>query len=200
MRYQRRTFTRYFTEAEERTLLATVGRYAAIEARRDHAWMRWFRQTGIRVAAASRFTVGDAREALRTGYQVVRGEKGGATTTVYLNTRARRALQDLLRIRREQGHAAHPDSPLVMSRNGRALSVRSFQARMAYWCEQAGLEVSGTPHWWRHTLAKRLMKRSTADDPRAIVQVALSHRSIESTVVYTLPDREDVERAIEDAS
>lgn len=199
MRYQRQVFTRYLTEAEERRLMACVGQYAAIEARRDHAWMRWLRQTGIRVAAASLFTCGDAREALRTGYQVVHGEKGGATTRIYLNSRARRALRDLLAVRREQGHAEHPDAPLVMSRKHRGLSVRAFQDRMQHWCRQAGLDVSASPHWWRHTLAKRLMARSTATDPRAVVQAALNHASIDSTVVYTMPDREDVERALEDA-
>lgn len=200
MHYTRRVFTRYLTEAEERQLLGTVRQYADPLAQRDHAWMRWLRQTGIRVAAASRFTCHDARQALATGYQTVRGEKGGRTTTVYLNKRGRAALQDLLRIRRAMGHPEHPEAPLVVSRRRRGLSVRSYQARMRYWCQLAGLDVQASPHWFRHTLAKRLMARSTATDPQGVVQLALNHASRESTTVYTLPDREDMQRAMEDAS
>lgn len=202
MRYQRQVFERYLTEAEEKQLLSTVAKYADLEARRDHAWMRWMRQTGIRVTPASRFTCGDARQALREGYQTVRGatNKGGKTTKTRLNKRAQEALRDLLRVRREQGHAEHPDMPLVMSRKRQGLAVRSFQHRMRYWCELAGMDVQASPHWFRHTLAKRLMKRSTADNPLLIVQAVLDHSALTSTAVYTMPDREDIEQAMEEAS
>lgn len=202
MQYTRQVFERYLTEAEERQLLSTAAKFADLEAQRDNAWMRWFRQTGIRVQAGSRFTCADARQALREGYQTVRGEinKGRKTTKTYLNKRAKTALQDLLRIRKAQGHVEHPDQPLVMSRKRRGLSVRSFQARMSYWREQAGLDVKASPHWLRHTLAKRLIKRSTARNPLGIVQAALDHSSISSTAVYTQPDREDLAEAMEAAS
>lgn len=199
MSYQRRVFERYLTEREERDLLRTVGQFAHILARRDHAWMRWMRHTGIRVAAASRFTCADARSALADGHQVVRREKGGRTTTIYLTRRARQALRDLLRIRREQGHAEQPDAVLVVSRRGAPLSVRSYQSRMRYWARIAGLRVTPSPHWLRHTLAKRVMARSTAEDPRGIVQAALNHASIHSTSVYTMPDREQVAAALDES-
>ena len=41
------------------------------------------------------------------------------------------------------------------------------------------------------------MARSEARDPQGIVQVVLGQRSRESTVIYTLPDREAVEDAME---
>jgi site-specific recombinase XerC len=193
-------FERYLTPAEERQLLRTLAQYADVLARRDHAWMRWMRHTGIRVAAASRFTCGDAREALAAGEQVVRGEKGGRTTRIPLRKGGRRALQDLLRLRREMGQIEDPEAPLVVSRRGAALSVRSYQARMREWCKAAGLSAEASPHWLRHTLAKRVMANSTARDPRGVVMALLNHSSITSTSVYTMPDREEIERALDEAS
>ncbi len=80
------------------------------------------------------------------------------------------------------------------------MSIRSFQERVTHWCQVARLEVMVSPHWFRHTLAKRIMKNSTAQDPRGVVQGALCQKSINSTSIYTLPDREDIEQAMEEVS
>ncbi|MDP1007322.1 tyrosine-type recombinase/integrase, partial [Klebsiella pneumoniae] len=82
--------------------------------------------------------------------------------TVHVNKAAAKALRDLLKIRREMGHPESDDAPLIVSRNHRGLSVRSFQSRMKKWVQSAGLPVSATPHWFRHTLAMRLMRNSSA--------------------------------------
>lgn len=199
----RKVFDRYLTITEERKLFATVKQFGHILARRDYAWMRFLRQTGLRVGTMSQLTVNDAREALHTHYLQVRPEiaKRGIGGQVYVTQAGRKALTDLLRIRREQGHAEHPDAPLVMSRQeGKGMAVRSYQHRMAMWVRQAGLNVQASPHWFRHTLAKRIMKNSTAQDPRGVVQGALLQRSANSTAVYTMPDREDVEQVLEEVS
>lgn len=196
-------FERYMTPREERQLFATVSRHGGILARRDHAWMRAMRFTGIRVGALSRLTVGDVREGLRTGYLELRPEiqKGKRRHKVYLARRkARPAFRKLLSIRREMGYPEVDDGPLIMSRNHRGMSVRSFQARMKFWREAAGLSVDVSPHWFRHTLAKRLMSQSTAENPLQVVQGVLGHASVSTTAVYTRPDREALEQALEDAS
>ena len=202
MRYERQVFDRYLTEAEERQLLRYVRQFADPLAQRDHAWMRLGRYTGVRVGVLSGLTVADAREALRTGTLMVRGaiNKGGRGYSVALVKKARVAVQDLLRVRRAMGRAEVPGEPLIINRRGGQLSVRSFQARMRKWVQAAGLSVAASPHWWRHTCAKRVMKRSTAGDPRGVVQAALGQASVESTAVYTTPDREDVAQALEEAS
>ena len=133
------------------------------------------------------------------GEQVVRGEKGGRTTRIPLRKAGRKALLDLLRIRREMGCIEEPDAPLVVSRRGDGLSVRSYQDRMRNWCRAAGLPMTASPHWLRHTLAKRVMADSTARDPRGVVMGLLNHASIASTAVYTMPDREELERALDEA-
>lgn len=200
----RKVFERYLTITEERKLSRTVAQFADVYARRDAAWMKLLRQTGIRVGSLAGLTVGEARQALRTHYLDVSDAhaKGGHGYSVFATKPARRALQALLAIRRELGHALATDEPLIVSRHRRGLSVRSFQARLQKWRREAGLPVDASPHWFRHTLAKRVLEQSTAPPASAlrIVQLALGHRNSRSTEIYTLPCREDLETALEEAS
>lgn len=198
--YQRKVFERYLTVAEERQLFAAVAQFGSVHARRDHAWMRLLRQTGIRVGSLAVLTTADARAALKEGYLTVRAIKRSSAGKIYLNKKSRQALQDLLKLRREMGYAEDPDGALVMGREHAGMAVRTFQQRMRHWCQVAGLSVEASPHWWRHTLGKRLMQVSTAADPRGIVQRALNHASINSSAVYTFPDRADYEAAMEEVA
>ncbi len=197
-----KSFRTYFTEAEEKKLLNTVKRVNDIHAKRDYAWMRALRHTGLRINAFSLLTVGHAQEAIRTNYIKLEGEiqKRAKKHELYVTKSAREALTDLLKVLKKQGYALIPSRPLVMSRRGQALSVRSYQDRMHYWCEQAGFEFKASPHWWRHTFAKRILKYSTSDSALLIAKEALGHASINSTTIYTAPDKEEVELALEQAS
>lgn len=198
----RKVFERYLRPEEERQLFKILGRYEDIQARRDLAWMRVLRQTGVRIDTLRGLNVADAREAIRTHYLTLRPEitKGGASGRIFVTKRGRVAFRQLLEIRREQGHGEQLDAPLVMSRHRRRMSIRAYQHRMRHWCQVAGLGVEATPHWLRHTLAKRIMQASTARDPRGVVQAQLNHADIKSTAVYTLPDRDDIEQALEEVS
>jgi integrase/recombinase XerC len=198
----RKVFERYLTVQEEKCLFKTVTQYQCILSRRDAAWMMLMRQTGIRVETMAGLMVGDVSQALKEGYlehrpEITKRDQGGKS---FLTKKARKALRDLLAIRREQGYAENPDAPLVYSRNHQRMTIRTYQARMQHWRDKAGLQVGASPHWFRHTLAKRLMQQSTAKDPRGVVQAALNQRDPRSTLVYTLPDREDIERAMEEVS
>lgn len=199
---KRKVFERYLTPEDEKQLLAHIAKFKCPMARRDHAWMRFARQTGIRLCVLRQLTVHDARKARKTGYLHVRGEtnKRNKAYTIYMTKPALKALSDLLSIRRDQGYAENGDDPLIMSRNHQAMSERSFQARMKHWCKSAGLDVAASPHWWRHTLAKRMMKESTARDPLGIVQQVLGHDSLNSTRIYTFPDREEIIKAMEETA
>lgn len=198
----RKVFKRYFTVQEERQLFRTLAQLSDIYARRDLAWMKLLRQTGIRVETLAGLNVHDARQAISTKYLELRPEitKRGQGGRVFVTAKAKAALRALLKIRREMGYADAPDEPLVYSRKHKRMSIRSYESRTRHWCQMAGLDIDASPHWFRHTLAKRIMKNSTADDPRGVVQVALGHASITSTSVYTQPDKEDIERAMEEAS
>lgn len=195
----RAVFDRYLTEREEKRLFSVMyAQRAEPLALRDWGWMRLLRTTGIRVGALSKLTVGEARDALAHERLVLRDEisKGGRGYEVRLYTDGLEALRALLRARRAMGMTSGEDEALVVSRRGTSLSVRGFQARMQMWVEEAGLKVAASPHWWRHTLAKRAMHESEARDPQAIVQVLLGHRSRATTAIYTLPDRSEVEETL----
>jgi site-specific recombinase XerC len=196
------TFEKYLTESEERQLFRFVDQFKEILARRDLQWMEFMRRTGIRVTPMSLFTVGDALDAIATGQVLIRGEtnKNGQAHTVILTNAAKANLRKLLGIRREMGHAPDRTQPLVMSRNNSGMSVRSYQDRVQKWCLGAGLGLNITPHWFRHTLAKRIVNQSTASDPRGIAMRVLGHQDIRTTMVYTQPDREDIQRAMQECA
>jgi len=191
-------FDRYFTEAEEKQLFATVKSRSGMLAARDYAWMRLFRATGMRVGAMSQLTVGHAMAALRTGYLDLQSDiqKKGVEHRIFTTKACQKALRDLLRIRRDMGYAETADGGLIMSRNHKPMSVRSYQSRMNYWCAMADLGINASPHWFRHTVGKRIMKNSTAQDPRGVAQGVLGHISGRSTEIYTRPDKEDIEMAM----
>jgi len=198
--YVRNTFERYLTEAEERQLFRYMQQFSGdLYARRDRAMMVLLRQTGVRVGSCARLTCLDAREALRVERLVLRAEisKRGRGYDVRANKPARAALRELLKCRRDMGCDELPDAPLIMSRHGRGLSVRSIQDRVRKWCLAAGLSVQASPHWMRHTLAKRVMARSTSNNPVAVVQRILGQSSASSAAVYTMPDREEIDAAVE---
>lgn len=202
---QRKVFERYLTEADERKLFRHLQRINCPYARRDLAWMRLLRHTGIRVGTLIRLTVADARQAIATQCLAIDDEdaKGGRGYDVTLFKPALHALQTLLAVRRGLGRNMYPDSPLVTNRQGGHVSDRLLQMRMRMWCRAAGLSVEATPHWLRHTHAKRIMKNSTSQDPhmrQRICQLRLGHTDPRSTEIYTLPDREDIELALREAS
>lgn len=137
-------------------------------------------------------TVGEAKNALQTGYLTHRPDisKTKSSGHVFLTKNAKTALNELLKVRRQMGYAENADDQLILGQKNNGLSTRQFQERFSYWANLAGLE--GSPHWMRHTTAKRIMKNSTAENPTAIVQNILDHKSINSTTVYTNPDKEDI--------
>ena len=196
---KRACLTRFLSPKDEQRLLGHVGQFASPLARRDHAWMRLLRHTGLRIGSLAALTVGQARDGLDTGLLSLTDAqvKGGSGYDVPLCSAAKDALRDLLAARRAMGQEPVAAAPLVLSERKRGLSIRAFQQRMEYWCASAGLAVHATPHWWRHTAAMRVMQRSEAKDPRGVVAQLLGHTSLRSTEIYTIPTREDVVRALE---
>ena len=209
-------FYKYFTRKEEKQLLSHIAKHKSLLAQRDHAWIRFGLRTGARVETLAGFTVDDAALCLKEKKiifraEILKGRKEGSLVRVgkkrkplvIMLTDARKAaLLDLLRVRRAMGF---PDDEhnqaLVMSERGEGLSIRSFQARIKEWAIDAGLERGEevSPHWLRHTCAKRIYAASTAKDPRVSVKIELGHSSLASTDIYTQPDKETHIAAIVEA-
>lgn len=193
-------FDRYLTPGEQRKLLAAARQFKGHEAERDGHWMVFMLKTGIRVDAMSQFTCGDARRAIATETVALRSEiqKNQRGHRIPLVADAKRALLGLLRVRKAQGHIEDEFEPLVMSRNHKGLSVRSYQMRIKHWAAAAGLSCADhiSPHWLRHTVAKRILSKSTDPDPLRIVQGFLGHANRNTTAVYTRPDKEQMKNEI----
>ena len=201
----RQVFNRYLTRAEEKQLFGHVWQFRADDfARRDYYWMQLLRHTGMRIGNLAALTVGDARSVLYDPeHRLVLQDcasKGGRGYPVKCNSHAREALSGLLKLNQHsrKGGTRDERQPLVLSRQqGRGLSVRAFQQRMRQWVISAGLPVQASPHWFRHTLAKRILETTTHSSPLQVAQHALGHHSLQSTAIYTNPDREDIDRAME---
>ena len=192
---------RYLTEEEQRLLLSTPKKHSDVIARRDYAWIRLLRDTGFRITEFSLMTVLDAQTALNVGYIYIpklhrKGKRADHSKLVTQPVRA--ALLDLLDIRREMGYADTLDAPLVMSRKHGRMGVRAYQQRVAHWAQLAGIPGNVSPHWLRHTRAMNIMRRTTSNDPRGIVQAELGHASIASSGIYTAISREDLQKALEE--
>lgn len=188
---------RYHTEAEQELLLRTVRQFGSLEARRDAAWINLLRLSGMRIGEFSRVTVLQARLALERGWLFVPKEhrKGQRHDhSIVVTEPMREALRSLLAIQTEAFGSGADTEPLIYSRRGRAMSIRGYQDRYAHWCRQAGIQ--GSPHWMRHTRAMNIMRRSTSNDPRGIVQAALGHTDISSSGIYTRVSKEELQGAL----
>lgn len=197
----RASFERYLTRREEKQLLAHVAKHVGLYAKRDYAWIRVALYSGFRVGSLHGLTVLDARQALRIRTLRARPDhaKRGKGYDVPVSLKLEQALRGALKVRRDMRLPDDDDAPLFCSRTGGAMSVRAFQNRLQVWRESAGLSIACSPHWLRHTTGKRVLEATEHRDPQSVVQVVLGHASRQSTVVYTQPDREDVNRAMEEA-
>ncbi|MCG6265341.1 site-specific integrase [Vibrio vulnificus] len=214
-------FLHYFTEQEERQLFKTVKETYGIYAQRDYYWMLLMRETAVRLGILAGphakkaqelnlpmlgLTVGDAEQSLEEGYLIYdsTNAKGKKKHPIALNKSAIHALKQLLKIHVEMSQGIEWDTPrlerpLFLSRNRQAMSRRSFQSRFSTWCRLANVP-EGTPHWLRHSWAKRYLERTTSPDALRRVQAVLGHSNIATTSVYTTPDRESLSSAMREAS
>lgn len=194
----RQVMERYLTPSEETKLLTHIKGFRDLKARRDHAWMMLARYTGIRVIALSGLDLCDAWKALENKRLYVRSEinKGDKAYDIALHRKAAKALKELLIVNKKMGGDQSNVSPLILSRNHKRMSIRSFQNRMTNWVKDAGLTVAASPHWWRHTFAMRFKAESIAQDWQMRLMRLLGHSDINSTVIYTWPTREEVDREL----
>ena len=193
------TMKRYLTDGEQQRLLRAARGAAGALAQRDYWWMRLMLTTGMRVQELSLLTAPQAEQALATGWLIVdkRQRKGGKRGNEYVVTESvRAALAALLEHQRAEPAPADLDGepPLVWGRDGKRLSVRSYQARLKDWVRAAGLDSRVSPHWLRHSRGVNIIARSRSTNPLKVVQLALGHASIGSSGIYTQMLREDYER------
>lgn len=102
-------------------------------------------------------------------------------------------LNEFIKTKPERHEPTDPDSYIFVSeKTKKQLSPRDFQ-RITRAISLKVLNRPIHPHTFRHTFATNLLQRSNL----RIVQIALGHRNIQNTSIYTHPSMSDVQRAIQ---
>jgi integrase/recombinase XerC len=184
---------------------------------RDKAIMELFYSSGLRLSEL----VGLDLDAVDLRDRTVRVVgKGNKTRIVPIGKQARAALQKWLEHRAKWARPADVGAApagaagaagavatgavptaasrgaVFLGRNGRPLTVRSVQLRVAAWARRQGLTMHVHPHMFRHSFATHLLESS--GDLRA-VQELLGHADIGTTQVYTHLDFNHLARVYESA-
>jgi len=154
------------------TLSSAKGRTAC----RDYLLFHLMLATGIRLSAALALHAHDVD--LERGEVILRHAKGNRVEVVVLGNEIRAHL-----VRHLTGRAP---GLLFPSSHGRAISRRHAARRLAKWMDRADCRGVAHPHVLRHDFACRLY-RQTGDV--LLVQAALGHVSVLSTMVYARTNR-----------
>jgi integrase/recombinase XerC len=145
--------------------------------KRDKAIMELFYSSGLRLAEL----VGLTRKDIDLADRVVRVlGKGSKTRIVPIGRYAITALEEWLQERSLL--SLQDDDPVFVTRQGRRLTPRAIQLRVAAWAKRQGLGQHVHPHMFRHSFASHLLESS--HDLRG-VQELLGHANISTTQVYT---------------
>lgn len=193
----------YLTEAEEKKLWQTIKGRKGKQAERDFALLKACRLTALRRGEAIALNVGDVSDNGITVKEMLivdaRIAKKGATGDVYLVQDLREILAQFLSKKRKWGESLALDAPLFVSKKGSRMGARTFNDLMAKWCRESGIPEY-TPHALRHTKAQRIMADICTlipEEQAKKLQFAakqLRHKSFSSTMIYTAPNKEQMER------
>lgn len=184
-----RKLPQYLSEAEKRKLLKALRSGSSTEASRDRAIFELFLGTGIRLQELVSLDVEDIDLAAR---QLRVRAKGGSQQVKFLKSNLRSLLRAYLKQRRKADVGRY--RALFLSNRGSRLSQRQVARRLEHWLGMAGIAKKLSPHALRHTFATHLYSR-TGDI--LVVQRALGHRDLSTTLIYTHLVDSQLENAIE---
>ncbi len=168
---------------EVERLMDVMAADRSVAARRDHALFAFLLGTGARLSSAQALEVADLD--LDGHVATLRELNGGGTLEVFLRLELVAVLHGWVGDRRR--------GPVFVGRDGQALTPRHAQRRFDEVLRRAGIRGRYSPHSLRHTFALGLYER-TGDV--LLVQAALGHRAISSTLVYARASAERVRAAV----
>lgn len=144
---------------------------------RDKAMLELFYSSGLRLAelAALDWPHLDLQQQL---VRVI--GKGNKERVLPVGRFALQALQNWRETRQQFPSGEQP--AVFVSRQGRRLTHRAIQLRLAYWSKRLGLGQHVHPHKLRHSFASHLLESSGA---LRAVQELLGHANISTTQIYT---------------
>lgn len=171
------------SDEEIARLLDVLSSDRAPEGKRDHVLYHLMITTGIRLSSAIAIDIEDVD--LARAHIRLRRVKGGVEQKVFLG---KEILPHLARFigRRRTG-------ALFLSLRGERVSHRHVQRRLRAWLKRADVHGAVSPHGLRHSFAMRLYAR-TGD--LGLVQAALGHRSVMSTLIYAQADEGRLRQAM----
>jgi len=176
------------TEDEQRSLLAQPNpRYPTGE--RDQLLMRLMLDTGLRLAEATALEWSHVD--LETARLLVRQGKGARDRVLWLGD----ALAEALRRWRQRQLDVCQAKPIhvLTTLGGRRLQHRYVQEMVRRYADRAGIGKRVTPHVLRHTFATDLYRETVKI---RLVQKALGHSDLSTTMIYTHVYDEEVEIAM----
>lgn len=154
---------------------------------RDYALLELMIGTGLRVGEVMALRVGDLEMNERSGKVTVRQGKRGEYREVPLTADVRSAVRHYL-------NNTHPDhenkqAPLWLGPKGELKHRSSILRLLNKYAEQVELPHLN-PHLLRHTFATRYLA-ANRDDLRGLAKL-LGHRSLDTVMIYTEPDFDDL--------
>lgn len=180
------------TDPELHALLRAAGASTHGLAARNYALVQLMLQAGLRVGEVATLRIADITLGERSGSVRIRHGKGLKARDVPLNATARRALARYLDARQ----AAAPEMALFVSGRETAMPVRSIQAVITSLAHRARLtRIPVSAHTLRHSFALGYLR----DNPGKLIELAslLGHESLDTTVLYTRPSRDDLAADLE---
>lgn len=188
----------YLTEFEEKKLFHFLRDRKDCQAERDFVLLKLMRSTGLRRAEIVALDVADVYgkdRIILTGRIAVKGGIGD----IYLPVEIQELLRRFMKQKKEWGEGLADDDPLFVSKKGNRLELSTVNRLVTKWCKESGIPEY-TPHAFRHTKAQRIMadvRHLSEDEQKKALLFAnrqLRHKSMNSTMVYTMPTKEQMEK------
>lgn len=170
---------------EQNRLLREVERRGKV---RDVALIRLMMSCGLRVGEVVAVRLADLDIGERHGSITVRG-KGNKYREVPVPPEARKAVREWIE---ERGQKYRDSEWLFPNRNGSHITARFVERVIKNIGKFAGLDIH--PHVLRHTAATNMLR--TGADLVTVAQV-LGHADLNTTAIYTKPDRRTTAVAVE---
>jgi integrase/recombinase XerC len=174
-------------DIEIHALLRAAGASSHGLAARNYALVQLMLQAGLRVGEVAALQITDISISDRSGSVRIRQGKGLKAREVPLNATARRALKQYL----EHRQASSKSAAFFVSSRETAMPVRTIQAVITSLARRARLtRVPVSAHTLRHTFALGYLR----NNPGKLLELAslLGHDSLDTTVFYTRPSRDDL--------
>ncbi|MBA7495109.1 Tyrosine recombinase XerC [subsurface metagenome] len=178
---------------KERSPFLNYTKNRLFQAIRDQAILRLAFSTGLRSSEVC--NLNDESIFLNESRIKVRfGKKGNDEYQPVTKKETLKALKYYQKARKS--YRFNKGNAFFIGRNGERVKPRAIQRMVKRYANMAGIRKEVYPHLLRHTFGTEYFK-VTGDIRRT--QIAMRHKSISSTVIYTHIDKDDVVNGLKEA-